>query len=78
MVAHWGIIGAILYFEQDLTNRHLIAAGHKKDLTNSFAYCIIGAGYTKCFIVALLLAPARQKIDYDFILQIGHKFSAKM
>jgi hypothetical protein len=63
-----------------LTNRHLIGRGHKKDLTNSFAHCIIGAGYTKYnFVTALLGAPAPiLKKDYDFLHEFGHKFSAKM
>ena len=65
-------------FKQDLTKLHLIAAGHKKDLTSHRNCTIIGAGYTKVRIVTLLLAPTRRKIDHDFFHEFGHKFPAKM
>ena len=62
------------HFKQTCTNRHLIAAGHKKDLTSSFAHCIIGASNEQNRIVTLLLAPPRQNIDYDQFSAIGHTF----
>ena len=62
-----GLVQSALFwhFEQDLTNRHLIGHGHKKDLTFCQKCTIIGAGYTKLRFVTLPLAQARQNIDYD-------------
>jgi len=48
-----------------MSNRHLIAYGHKKDLTIGFAHAKIGASNEQNRIVTLLLAPPRQNIDYD-------------
>jgi hypothetical protein len=64
--------------KQTLTKLHLIAVGHKKDLTIDFARAIIGAANTKHRFVTFALAPARRKKDYDFFHKFGHKFPAKM
>jgi hypothetical protein len=58
-----------------MSNLHLIASGHKKDLTIGFAHAKIGASNEQNRIVTLLLAPPRQNIDYDQFSAIGHTFS---
>ena len=65
-------------FEQTLSNRKIIASGHKKDLTIGFARVKIGASNTKCRIVTFALAPARQNIDYDRLHMFGHRFPGNM
>jgi len=63
---------------QTMSKLHLIALGHKKDLTIGFAHAIIGASNTCNRIVTLLLAPPRQNIDYDRLEQNVHKFPGNM
>jgi hypothetical protein len=58
-----------------MSKLHLIALGHRKDLTIGFARVKIGASNTKHRIVTFPLAPPRQNIDYDLLQQIGHTFS---
>ena len=84
-----GAISSFLHFvfalgawaRKTYATSHWFAAGHRKDLTSSLKYCIIGASNAEGKIVTFAQARWRQKfgrllkIDYDPGQDGGHTFS---